>query len=269
MVPKLFRGVKGLELLEINFENDKGTFVHEPNPLVEANLQQTRDAVRAHDCDLGICFDGDADRCMVVDEKGAIVGCDLITAWLAPKFLAHEEDGGSIVYDLRSSHAVAESIAVSGGTSVRSRVGHVFMKQAMAEHDAPFGGELSGHFYFRDNFYADSGAMAFAAVVSAIASSDGAMSSQITPFCTYVQSGEINFETPDKDAAMKHLVEAYPDAKVDTLDGVTIDCGSWWCNVRGSNTEPLLRLNLESGSAAEVESQVEEVSKFLGTRVDH
>jgi len=152
---------------------------------------------------------------------------------------------------------------------VKSRVGHVFMKQAMAEHDAPFGGELSGHFYFRDNFYADSGAMAFAAVVSAIAGRDSTMSEQIAPYRTYCQSGEINFETPDKDAAMAMLVAAYPDASVELLDGVTVDCGDWWCNVRASNTEPLLRLNLEASSDTEVSTHVAEVSNFLGTRVDH
>jgi phosphomannomutase len=268
MVPKLFRGVKGLELIEINFENDKGTFVHEPNPLVDANLRQTIDAVKENGCHLGICFDGDADRCMVVDELGNIVGCDLITAWLAPKFLAHE-DNGTIVYDLRSSHAVEKSVLDAGGNSVKSRVGHVFMKQEMAEHDAPFGGELSGHFYFRDNFYADSGAMAFAAVVSALATSDLPMSEQIAPHKTYCQSGEINFETPDKEAAMAMLVAAYPDAQVDRLDGVTVDCGDWWCNVRASNTEPLLRLNLEARTSGEVDTLVCEVSKLLGTRVDH
>ena len=268
MVPKLFRDIKGLELVEINFENDKGTFVHEPNPLVDANLQQTIDAVKAHDCHLGICFDGDADRCMVVDEKGNIVGCDLITAWLAPKFLAHEADG-SIVYDLRSSHAVAKSIELAGGTSVRSRVGHVYMKQAMAEHDAPFGGELSGHFYFRDNFYADSGAMAFACVVSALANCDSPMSEQIAPHQTFSQSGEINFEVEDKEGAMVSLVAAFPDAKIDRLDGVTVDCGDWWCNVRASNTEPLLRLNLEAASPEAVAARVAEVSPLLGTRVNH
>ncbi|HJN71983.1 MAG TPA: phosphomannomutase/phosphoglucomutase [Phycisphaerales bacterium] len=268
MVPKLFRDVKGLELVEINFENDKGTFVHEPNPLVDANLQQTIDAVKEHNCHLGICFDGDADRCMVVDEKGSIVGCDLITAWLAPKFLANEE-AGSIVYDLRSSHAVAKSIESVGGSSVRSRVGHVFMKQAMAEHDASFGGELSGHFYFRDNFYADSGAMAFAAVVSALANSDASMSEQIVPHQQFSQSGEINFEAEDKDASMAMLVAAYPDATVDRLDGVTVDCGDWWCNVRASNTEPLLRLNLEAASPEAVTTHVAEVSPLLGIRVDH
>ena len=268
MVPKLFRNVKGLELIEINFDNDKGFFVHEPNPLVDANLQQTIDAVKEHSCHLGICFDGDADRCMVVDEEGTIVGCDLVTAWLAPKFLANETDG-AIVFDLRSSHAVPNSIEKAGGKPVRGRVGHVFMKQAMAEHDASFGGELSGHFYFRDNFYADSGAMAFAAVVSAIAGSDETMRAQIAPHRTFCQSGEINFETPDKDAAMAMLVAAFPNANVDRLDGVTVDCGDWWCNVRASNTEPLLRLNLEASTHAEVATHVAEVSNFLGTHVDH
>ena len=268
MVPKLFRDIKGLELVEINFENDKGTFVHEPNPLVDANLQQTIEAVKAHHCHLGICFDGDADRCMVVDEKGNIIGCDLITAWLAPKFLAHETDG-SIVYDLRSSHAVAKSIELVGGSSVRSRVGHVYMKQAMAEHDAPFGGELSGHFYFRDNFYADSGAMAFACVVSALANCDSPMSEQIAPHQTFSQSGEINFEVEDKEGAMASLAAAFPDAKIDRLDGVTVDCGNWWCNVRASNTEPLLRLNLEAETPEAVTDRVAEISPLLGNRVNH
>lgn len=268
MVPKLFRDVKGLDLIEINFENDKGVFVHEPNPLVDSNLQQTIEAVQQGNCHLGICFDGDADRCMVVDELGAIVGCDLVTAWLAPKFLAHEENG-SVVFDLRSSRAVTKAIEQAGGSAVRSRVGHVFMKQAMAEHDAPFGGELSGHFYFRDNFYADSGAMAFASVVSAIAGSDKTMSEQILPHKAFCQSGEINFETSDKEHAMASLVAAYPEATIDRLDGVTVDCGEWWCNVRASNTEPLLRLNLEATTDALVATRVAECSQFLGTRVDH
>jgi len=268
MVPRLFREVEGIELIEINFENDKGVFVHEPNPLVDENLKQTQQAVIEHGCNVGICFDGDADRCMVVDEKGDIVGCDLITAWLAPKFLAHEQNG-SVVFDLRSSHAVSNAIEKAGGTAVKSRVGHVFMKQAMAEHDAPFGGELSGHFYFRDNFYADSGAMAFASVLSALGTSEEPMSTQILPYQTYCQSGEINFETPDKEAAMEALIYAYPSAKLDRLDGVTVELDSWWCNVRASNTEPLLRLNLEAGSEEEVLARVEEVSAFLGTRVDH
>ncbi len=269
MIPKLFRNIPGVELVEINFENDKGEFVHDPNPLVDANLVQTQDAVIEYGCDVGICFDGDADRCMVVDEKGNIVGCDLVTAWLAPKFLHHESDGGAIVYDLRSSLAVADSVQGAGGTPVKSRVGHVFMKQAMAEHDAPFGGELSGHFYFRDNFYADSGAMAFACVLSAVACYEGTMSEQVSPYYTYAQSGEINFENDDKEGAMNALIDAFPDGDVERLDGVTLTMPTWWCNVRASNTEPLLRLNIEAKTGEEVQQRVAEVAVMLGTRVDH
>ncbi len=269
MVPKLFRGIAGLEMIEINFENDKGEFVHDPNPLVDANLKQTQDAVLEHGCDIGICFDGDADRCMVVDEKGNIVGCDLVTAWLAPKFLQHEEGDGAIVYDLRSSLAVADAVTSAGGRPVKSRVGHVFMKQEMAKNDAPFGGELSGHFYFRDNFYADSGAMAFACVLGGVGCFEGTMSEQIKPIATYAQSGEINFENDDKEGAMDALVQAYPDATVERLDGVTVTLPTWWCNVRASNTEPLLRLNVEAQSVEEVEQRIAEVSPMLGSRVDH
>ncbi len=269
MVPKLFDDVPGLELVRIHFDNDSGVFVHEPNPLVESNLQWVRDAVVSEGAHAGICFDGDADRCMVVDEQGGVIGCDLLTAWLSERFLAEQGGAGAIVYDLRSSHCVQDAITNAGGTPVRSRVGHVFMKQKMAEHDAVFGGELSGHFYFRDNWYADSGAMAFALVASAVAAAGKPLSECIAPFRDRVQSGEINFETPDKQAAMDALKAAYPDAQVDELDGVTVVLDDWWCNVRASNTEPLLRLNLEGPDAATVEARVAEVAAMLGTRVDH
>ena len=164
---------------------------------------------------------------------------------------------------------MSELIGEAGGTGVRSRVGHVFMKQKMREHGAVFGGELSGHFYFRENFNADSGAIAFAAVASALATSDGPMSVQVAPARRYVQSGEINFETEDKDAAIDDLTAAFPEANVDTLDGVTLDHGEWWCNVRASNTEPLLRLNLEASSDAAVQELVQDVSQYLGKRVAH
>ena len=157
----------------------------------------------------------------------------------------------------------------AGGTPVRSRVGHVYMKQEMSKHDAVFGGELSGHFYFRDNWYADSGAMAFALVASALAEAGRPLSECISPFRDRVQSGEINFETPDKQAAMEALKSAYPDAQVDELDGVTVDLGDWWCNVRPSNTEPLLRLNLECIDQEMVEAKVAEISPLLGRRVEH
>jgi phosphomannomutase len=243
-VPRVFGDVPGLEIIDINFDNSTGEFVHEPNPLVEANLRQVRDAVLKHGAAVGICFDGDADRCMVVDEKAGIVGCDHLTAWLCGEFLA-TAPGSAIVYDLRSSKALPEMITAAGGMPVRSRVGHVFMKQKLAEHNAVFGGELSGHFYFRDNFNADSGVIAFASVVSALAHADKPMSELVAPARKYAQSGEINFKTEDKDVALAELKRAYPEAEVDDLDGITLDVGEWWCNVRASNTEPLLRLNLE------------------------
>ncbi|HWB20790.1 MAG TPA: phosphomannomutase/phosphoglucomutase [Phycisphaerales bacterium] len=268
MVPKVFGDVKGLKITKINFDNSTGEFVHEPNPLVEANLTQVKDTVKKDHADLGICFDGDADRCMAVDEKGESVPCDHLTAWLCRGFLK-SNPGSAIVYDLRSTKALAEIISETGGRPVKSRVGHVFMKQALADQKAVFGGELSGHFYFRDNFNADSGAIAFAALLTALVESGGAMSAQIEPAKRYVQSGEINFETEDKDRALASLKGAYPAAKFETLDGLTVDCGDWWCNVRASNTEPLLRLNLEAKDRASVDRLVADVSKHLGKRVAH
>ncbi|HRP62827.1 MAG TPA: phosphomannomutase/phosphoglucomutase [Phycisphaerales bacterium] len=269
MIPKVFGDVKGLKITKINFDNSTGEFVHEPNPLVEANLAELREKVVSLKADLGICFDGDADRCMVVDEKADIVGCDHLTAWLAQEMLK-SSPGAAIVYDLRSTKALPEMIESGGGKPVKSRVGHVFMKQKLAEHDAVFGGELSGHFYFRENFYADSGAMAFACVVSSLVRAGKSMSKLIAPARKYAQSGEINFENEDKEAAIDDLKRAYKKkAKIEELDGVTVDMGDWWCNVRMSNTEPLLRLNLEAADRKTVETLVKEVSQYLGKRVAH
>ena len=263
MVPKVFGDVPGLEIVELNFDNSTGEFVHEPNPLVEENLEQLRALVKSEKADLGICFDGDADRCMVVDEQGGIIGCDLLTGWLAQGFLK-DNPGSAIVYDLRSSKSLPEMITESGGVPVKGRVGHVFMKQKLAEHGAVFGGELSGHFYFRDNFNADSGAIAFACVVSRLVHAESPMSAQIEPARRYAQSGEINFEVEEKDEALEALVEQYPDAELEEIDGITLDCGSWWCNVRPSNTEPLLRLNLEGPDEETVAQRVQEISECLG-----
>ncbi|MHC4969667.1 MAG: phosphomannomutase/phosphoglucomutase [Planctomycetota bacterium] len=267
MVPKVFGDVAGLEITRINFDNSKGEFVHEPNPLVEANLAQVRQMVPEVKADVGFCFDGDADRCIVGDESGDIVGCDLLTAWLSQGVLQRHR-GAAVVYDLRSSKSVPEMITEAGGKPVRSRVGHVFMKQVMAQHDAVFGGELSGHFYFRENFYTDSGAMALTEVASALARTDRPLSELIRPARRYVQSGEINFETEDKEEALEELKETFDSAKIDELDGVTLDSGSWWCNVRPSNTEPLLRLNLEGPDVETVDACVEDVAQYLGRRVD-
>ena len=269
-VPKLFDDVPGLCIERINFDNSTGEFVHEPNPLVEANLAQVREAVRRGKADFGVCFDGDADRCVIVDERGEPVGCDLILAMLVGDALKRHP-GAAVVYDLRSSRSAAEAIQEAGGVPVESRVGHVFMKAKVAETGAPIGGELSGHFYFADMFNADSGVRAFVSVASALASrAPGAtLSSMVAPFRRYAQSGEINFECADKTAAIAALKAAYPTARVTELDGVSLDVGEWWCNVRMSNTEPLLRLNLEARDAATVERQVKALEPILGHRVAH
>ncbi len=267
-MPRVCDGVAGLDLARINFDNSTGEFVHEPNPLVEANLAQTREAVAKTGAHFGVCFDGDADRCMIVDEQGTPVGCDLLLAALVKDALK-DSPGAAIVYDLRSSRAVREAIEAAGGVPVESRVGHVFMKARLAETAAPIGGELSGHFYFADMWNTDSGLRAFLAVCSMVAREGKPLSQLIAPFRKYAQSGEVNFKTDDTAKALERLLAKYPSAQVTKLDGVSLDVGDWWCNVRASNTEPLLRLNLESASAALTGAKLHEVGALLGERVDH
>ncbi|MEM9066624.1 MAG: phosphomannomutase/phosphoglucomutase [Planctomycetota bacterium] len=280
MVPKIFGknggNIEGLELVELNFDVESGEFAHEPNPLVESNLEQLQAAVVEHKADCGVCFDGDADRLVVVDEKGKTIGCDKLTALLAPRFLA-DKPGTAVIYDLRSTKAVAEEIEKAGGIPVRSRVGHVFMKQALAERGGCFGGELSGHFYFADNFNADSGAIALATLVTFLGEQTKPLSKLIAPIARYAHSGEINFEIEEKDAALEALRDELGpgsdvDADLDELDGVTLDCfdtEGWWANIRKSNTEPLLRLNCEARDAATLERAIALISPHLGTRVAH
>jgi phosphomannomutase len=276
MVPGVFgekgEHVDGLTIVPMYFDNTRGEFVHPPNPLVAENLADLRAKVTETKADLGICYDGDADRCMVVDEQGEIVPCDLLTALLAQWFL-EKEPGSAIAYDLRSSKAVQETIEKSGGKAVRSRVGHVFMKQQLAEKQAPFGGELSGHFYFRDNFNADSGAIAFATVLTVLAERGKAMSELIKPLARYHQSGEVNFEVEDQDETLEEVEATYRSrGDIDHLDGVTIDCFAkegWWANIRKSNTEPKLRLNLEARNKKTLEERFAEMTSLLGDPVAH
>jgi len=265
MMPHVFDETD-LKTIPINYELGKG-FAHPPNPLIEANLKQLRGAVRRNHADFGICFDGDADRCMFVDETGAIIGCDHITALLARHFLALHP-GAVIVYDLRSSRVVAEEIRAAGGIARRERVGHAFMKKALADTHAVFGGELSGHFYFRDNYNADSGAIVFATVASILSAQDRPLSELIAPFKRYVQSGEINFRVAEKQEKMDELAEKFSDGQVDRLDGVTVEYDDWWFNVRPSNTEPLLRLNLEAKDKKLHTAKLRKVQALLGKPVD-
>jgi len=267
MFPAIFDGVPQLQIIPLNFEIGKG-FAHPPNPLLESSLQQTKDAVREHGADLGICLDGDADRCMFIDEKGQTVRCDLMTALLAPHFLA-DSPGAMVVYDLRSSRAVAEEIRASGGVPRRERVGHAFIKKALSDGHGVFAGELSGHFYFRDNFNCDSGAIVFATVLSVLAGQSRPFSDLVAPLKRYSHSGEINFEVPDKDAKGNEVIAALHDAQVDYLDGVTCQYPDWWCNVRPSNTEPLLRLTLEARDEKLMNEKLTFLQSILGKPVDH
>lgn len=265
--PIVFSDAPSLEVLPLNFEHN-GEFVHPPNPLVPAHLTQLRDAVREHDADFGACFDGDADRCMFVDESAKIVPCDLMTALLASEYL-RDHPGSTVVYDLRSSRIVRETIEACGGVAKRQRVGHVFMKRAMAEQGAVFGGELSGHFYFRDFWGCDSGMLAFVALVNMLGSGERPLSERVRPLRKYAASGERNFQNDDKEGAFEALKQRYHDARIDDLDGVTIEYPEWWCNVRASNTEPLLRLNLEADSAEVLGAKLAEITPSLGAPVEH
>ena len=259
------------------FMDPDGTFPnHEANPLKEENLQDVRRLVREHGAEIGLAFDGDADRCCFTDEKGDPVGADLMTALLAPRFLRGRPAGTGIIYDLRSSWVVKEEIERAGGTPIRERVGHSFIKATMREKGAVFGGELSGHFYFAENFTTDSGVIAMVSALSLLAdpANDGAkMSELLAGLRRYHSTGEINFRVPDKDAAIAALRTKYAAGRQDELDGITVEFGGlgdpewWWFNVRASNTEPLLRLNLEASAAALRDARRDEIVAMLGDPV--
>jgi phosphomannomutase len=264
MVPAVFEGAPNLTIVPILFELT-GSFTHDPNPLVEQNLEMLKKRMVAEKPDLGVCFDGDADRCMFLDETRKTIGCDMITALLAKDFLSMPQNkGATIVYDLRSSHVVPDEVKAAGGIPRRDRVGHAFLKKTLAETKAVFGGELSGHFYFRDNFFADSGAFAMARVLSVLSAQPKPLSQLILPLQRYSQSGEMNFQVEDKEGKIRELADVYKKGQVDYLDGITVDFPDWWFNVRKSNTEPLLRLNLEARTMYLMEEKLTEIKKYLG-----
>jgi len=264
MIPVLF-GDLPIKIIEINFEH-AGKFKHEPNPLVEANLAELKKVVKKNKCDFGICFDGDADRMMMVDEKGAAIGCDLITALMVP-YVLKQQPHSKIVYDLRSSLVVSEEILKYGGTPRRERVGHAFMKKALRDSHAIFGGELSGHFYYRDSFYTDSAAITLVHILNIVSSSNAPISRLIRPLRRYHSTGEVNFEVDDKEAKLEELSKIYKDGQIDNLDGVTVRHKDWWFNCRPSNTEPLLRLNLEAKNKELLNEKYGEMKKYIGKPV--
>lgn len=261
-LPGVFR-LLDADLVPLFFEPDGRFPNHEPNPLKEENLKAVQAAVKKEKADFGACMDGDADRCVFVDEKGAAIPGDIMTGLIAGQFLK-EQPGAAIVYDLRSSHAVPEAIAAAGGKAVRERVGHSFIKTTMREHQAAFAGELSGHYYFRDHWFADCGEIALMKVLSLVSNSDKPLSALVKPLRKYSLSGEVNFHVEDKDGKIRELAATFKDAKIDTLDGITAEYGDWWFNVRKSNTEPMLRLNLEGKTKKAREEGMKRVLKLLG-----
>lgn len=245
--------------LEIMYPELDGTFPNHPaDPLNEANLVDLKARVLEVGADIGLAFDGDADRVFLVDANAAGVSGSLTTALVARQVL-EREPGATIIHNLICSKVVPELVNEMGGTPVRTRVGHSFIKKVMAETGAAFGGEHSGHYYFRDNFRADSGLISAVVVLAAMCEADSSLADLVASLRRYEASGEINTTVDDAAAVIDKVAAAYADADQDRLDGLTVDCGEWWFNLRPSNTEPLLRLNLEAADAEAVAARVDEV----------
>ena len=259
-VPTVFQGLP-ITTVPLYFELD-GTFPnHEANPIEPENLRDLQRAVKEHHADIGLAFDGDADRCFVVDERGELVSPSVITAMVATRELAREP-GATVIHNLITSRVVPEIIGEHGGTPVRTRVGHSFIKAKMAETSAVFGGEHSGHFYFRDFWFADSGMLAALHTLAALGRDDRPLSAILADFARYAQSGEINSEVADQAAATRRVKSAYasrPGVTTDELDGLTVSGDTWWFNLRPSNTEPLLRLNVEAADESSMAALRDEV----------
>ncbi len=250
-----------VDVTEMYYELD-GTFPnHEANPIDEANLKDLKKMVKKKGADIGLAFDGDADRCFLVDENGDAVNPSLLTALIADRELK-KNPGSPIIYNLISSRAVREIVEENGGKPLRSRVGHSFIKAMMAESGAIFGGEHSGHFYFADFWRADSGMLAALHAIAALGESKKSLSTLLKPYARYVASGEINSKVSDSKSVMTRIKELYgakPGVTTDELDGLTVDGDTWWFNVRASNTEPLLRLNVEAKTQAQMAELRDEV----------
>jgi phosphomannomutase len=248
-----------VETVRMYFELD-GTFPNHPaDPLLEENRRDVVERVQAEGADLGIAWDGDADRCFFVDDTGSYVPGDFVTALLGEAF-ALREPGAKIIYDVRASRAVPERVRAAGGLPLVNRVGHAFITKRMREEDAAFGGEVSGHFYFRDNWFADNGMIPALLVLERLGREGRRLSEIVAPLRErYHISGEINSRVADVERSLARLEERYHDARIERRDGISVDYEGWHFNVRPSNTEPLLRLNLEAGTGEEMRRRRDEV----------
>lgn len=261
-VPYVFKYLPQCTVVPLFFELD-GTFPNHPASPIEAeNKLALRAAVLDGQCDLGAAFDGDADRMFLVDEQGGFPDGSIVTAAVGVATLK-KYPGAKILYNLICSRSVPEAVTAHGGVPLRSPVGHSLIKPIMREQNVPFGGEHSGHFYFRDNWFADSGMIALMQCLDLFSETDGTVTEAIAPYNTRFRSGEINETVSDAEAKMGHIQAHFKDAKIDLLDGVTIEYPAWWLNVRKSNTEPLLRLNVEGDTRELMEQHRDEALAVL------
>jgi phosphomannomutase len=261
MLPRVLERLPQLDVVRCFFEPDGSFPNHEPNPLLPENRAFIVERTRAEGADLGVAYDGDADRCFFVDDSGAFVPGDFVTALLARAML-EKEPGANVIYDVRASWAVPRTIEEAGGVPLVNRVGHAFIKERMREVDALFAGEVSAHYYFREFTRADTGVVPFLVMLELLSDGGRRLSELLEPFrTTYFLSGEINTPVADVDAKLLEIEERYggAGARISHLDGVSVDFDDWHFNVRPSNTEPLLRLNLEALDEAEMERRRDEV----------
>jgi phosphomannomutase len=264
MLPPIFEKLP-FEYVPMYFELDGSFPNHPPNPIEPENVEELQERVRSEGADFGVAFDGDADRCFIVDEKGVTIAGDILAALIAKNVL-EKEPGATIIYSAVCSKALPELVEREGGTPVRTKAGHSIIKPHMRERDAAFGGEHSAHFYFRNNFFADSGIIAMLTVAELVGRQEGPISGLISPIDPYVRSGEINSEVADAGATLRKVEDHFAeneDARIDLLDGLTVDLGDWWFNLRPSNTEPLLRLNVEAGDGGTLERELDALLKLI------
>lgn len=261
-VPRVFKYLPQVTVTPMYFELD-GTFPNHPaSPIEPENMVDLQTAVATNGCDLGVAFDGDADRMFIVDEKAELIGGDIVTALVGIDTLRHHP-GAKILYNLICSRSVPEAITANGGLPVRSKVGHSIIKKVMRDEDIPFGGEHSGHFYFKRNWFADSGMIALMQCLNVFSMASGPVSSVIAPIDNRSRSGEINSTVNDIPSKLRAIEAHYHDAQIDHLDGITIQYPTWWMNIRASNTEPLLRLNVEGDTKALMEKHRDEALALI------
>ncbi len=260
MLPPIFERLP-FEYIPMYFELDGSFPNHPPNPIEPENMQEIQERVVAEGADFGVAFDGDADRCFIVTEKGETISGDIL-ATLVTKNVLEKEPGAAIVYSAVCSRALPELVRHEGGRPIRTKAGHSIIKPQMRKNNAAFGGEHSGHFYFRDNYFADSGIIAMLTVAELVGRQEEPISKLLEPIDPYVRSGEINSEVDDQQEVLQRVEEYYAERdnpEIDHLDSLTVDYGDWWFNLRPSNTEPLLRLNVEAEDRATMQTKRDEL----------